>query len=48
MISEIVHLDESASEEKVLSELQRLNEDDSVSGILVQVPLPDQVSEQKF
>lgn len=47
MISEIVHLDESASEEKVLSELQRLNEDDSVSGILVQVPLPDQVSEQK-
>ena len=43
MISEIAHLDE----EDVLKELDRLNNDDSVSGILVQVPLPKQVSEQK-
>lgn len=48
MISEIVHLDESTSEEEVLNELKRLNEDDSVSGILVQVPLPKQISEQKI
>lgn len=48
MISEIVHLDASTSEEDVLKELKRLNEDDSVSGILVQVPLPEQVSEQKI
>ena len=47
MISEIIHLDESTSEEIVLSELNRLNNDDTVSGILVQVPLPKQVSEQK-
>lgn len=47
MISEIVHLVESTSEEEVLSELNRLNNDDTVSGILVQVPLPKQVSEQK-
>ena len=47
MISEIIHLDESTSEEEVLSELNRLNNDDTVSGILVQVPLPKQVSEQK-
>ena len=47
MISEIAHLDESTSEEDVLKELDRLNNDDSVSGILVQVPLPEQVSEQK-
>lgn len=47
MISEIVHLEETATEEEVLSELERLNNDDSVSGILVQVPLPSQVSEQK-
>ena len=46
MISEIIHLDESTSE-VVLSELNRLNNDDTVSGILVQVPLPKQVSEQK-
>ncbi|MDU6256201.1 MAG: bifunctional methylenetetrahydrofolate dehydrogenase/methenyltetrahydrofolate cyclohydrolase FolD [Staphylococcus epidermidis] len=47
MISEIIHLDESTSDEVVLSELNRLNNDDTVSGILVQVPLPKQVSEQK-
>ncbi|HGW5923212.1 TPA: bifunctional methylenetetrahydrofolate dehydrogenase/methenyltetrahydrofolate cyclohydrolase FolD [Staphylococcus aureus] len=46
MISEIVHLEETATEEEVLNELNRLNNDDSVSGILVQVPLPKQVSEQ--
>lgn len=48
MISEIVHLEEIATEEEVLNELNRLNNDDSVSGILVQVPLPKQVSEQKI
>lgn len=48
MISEIVHLSEDTSEEDVLKELDRLNNDDSVSGILVQVPLPKQVSEQKI
>ncbi|KXA39307.1 bifunctional methylenetetrahydrofolate dehydrogenase/methenyltetrahydrofolate cyclohydrolase FolD [Staphylococcus lugdunensis] len=48
MISEIVHLAEDTSEEDVLKELDRLNNDDSVSGILVQVPLPKQVSEQKI
>lgn len=48
LISEIVHLEETATEEEVLNELNRLNNDDSVSGILVQVPLPKQVSEQKI
>ncbi|EJX1712666.1 bifunctional methylenetetrahydrofolate dehydrogenase/methenyltetrahydrofolate cyclohydrolase FolD [Staphylococcus aureus] len=48
MISEIVYLEETATEEEVLDELNRLNNDDSVSGILVQVPLPKQVSEQKI
>ncbi|HDI6888341.1 TPA: bifunctional methylenetetrahydrofolate dehydrogenase/methenyltetrahydrofolate cyclohydrolase FolD [Staphylococcus aureus] len=48
MISEIVHLEETATEEEVLNELNRLNNDDSVSGILVQVPIPKQVSEQKI
>lgn len=47
MISEVIHLEESTSEADVLKELDRLNQDDSVSGILVQVPLPDHVDEQK-
>ncbi|UXR78935.1 MULTISPECIES: bifunctional methylenetetrahydrofolate dehydrogenase/methenyltetrahydrofolate cyclohydrolase FolD [unclassified Staphylococcus] len=47
MISEVIHLAEETSEEDVLKELDRLNNDESVSGILVQVPLPKQVNEQK-
>ncbi|UXR70171.1 MULTISPECIES: bifunctional methylenetetrahydrofolate dehydrogenase/methenyltetrahydrofolate cyclohydrolase FolD [unclassified Staphylococcus] len=47
MISEVIHLAEETSEEDVLKELERLNNDESVSGILVQVPLPKQVDEQK-
>ncbi|MFO3688122.1 bifunctional methylenetetrahydrofolate dehydrogenase/methenyltetrahydrofolate cyclohydrolase FolD [Staphylococcus felis] len=47
MISEVIHLDEDTPEKDVLKELERLNNDESVSGILVQVPLPDQVDEQK-
>ena len=31
MISEIVHLEETATEEEVLNELNRLNNDDSVN-----------------
>ncbi|WP_434121162.1 bifunctional methylenetetrahydrofolate dehydrogenase/methenyltetrahydrofolate cyclohydrolase FolD [Salinicoccus roseus] len=47
MTSDIVHLDEDTSEEEVLSTIDRLNNDDAVNGILVQVPLPKQVSEEK-
>ena len=47
MTSDIVHLDEDTSEEEVLSTIDRLNNDDAVNGILVQVPLPEQVSEEK-
>ncbi len=47
MISEFIHLNGDTSEADVLKELERLNQDDSVSGILVQVPLPKQVDEQK-
>ncbi len=47
MISEVIHLNENTSEADVLKELERLNQDGSVSGILVQVPLPKQVDEQK-
>lgn len=47
MTSGIVHLEEDATEAEVLSEVERLNNDDNVHGILVQVPLPDQVEEDK-
>ena len=39
------HLPASASEEQVLAQIRALNEDRSVHGILVQMPLPPQVRE---
>ncbi len=48
MYSENRTFGRNSDQEEVLNELNRLNNDDSVSGILVQVPLPKQVSEQKI
>lgn len=45
--SSIVRLDEDTSEEEVLAAVEKLNNDDKVNGILVQVPLPEQVDENK-
>lgn len=47
MESSIVRLDEDTSEEEVLAAVEKLNNDDKVNGILVQVPLPPQVDENK-
>lgn len=40
-------LPETASEEEVLSLIKKLNEDPSVHGILVQLPLPKHINEEK-
>jgi len=40
-------LSENISEEELLSLIDTLNEDDAVNGILVQLPLPKHISEQK-
>lgn len=45
MKSEEIKLSESASQDEVLAVVNRLNEDPSIHGILVQLPLPDQVDE---
>ncbi|MFC3900370.1 bifunctional methylenetetrahydrofolate dehydrogenase/methenyltetrahydrofolate cyclohydrolase FolD [Aliicoccus persicus] len=47
MTSDIVHLDGDTSEADLLAEIERLNNDEKVHGILVQVPLPKQISEDK-
>src|SRR5699024_1063206 len=41
------HLEEDATEEEVLKTVESLNQDKNVHGILVQVPLPKQVDENK-
>lgn len=40
IVSETIRLPEDTTQEKLLSEVRRLNEDDGVDGILVQLPLP--------
>ncbi len=46
-LSTLVRLDATVSEEILLSEIESLNNDATVDGILVQLPLPKHISEQK-
>lgn len=45
--SDTILFDDSVTEENLLAEIERLNNDSGVDGILVQLPLPDQIDEQK-
>ncbi len=40
---EIIRLDESISQEALLKEIQKLNDDESVDGFIIQLPLPDHI-----
>ena len=46
-LSTLVRLDKTVSEEVLLSEIKKLNDDKTVDGILVQLPLPKHIREQK-
>ena len=46
--SEIIKYPKKVSEKEILIKLDELNKDESVSGILVQLPLPDQISKAKI
>jgi methylenetetrahydrofolate dehydrogenase (NADP+)/methenyltetrahydrofolate cyclohydrolase len=45
--STLVELSESVSEMELLAEVQRLNDDPSIDGFIVQLPLPDHIDEQR-
>ena len=45
IISENIAMADTISQEELLAEIERLNKDDSVHGILVQLPLPDHIDE---
>lgn len=45
--SKLVRFDETISEQELLDKIAELNEDDSIDGILVQLPLPKHISEAK-
>jgi len=46
MKSDTIRLPAETSQDELLSLVQKLNEDDTVDGILVQLPLPKQIDEQ--
>ncbi|MGB4389039.1 MAG: bifunctional 5,10-methylenetetrahydrofolate dehydrogenase/5,10-methenyltetrahydrofolate cyclohydrolase, partial [Caldicoprobacterales bacterium] len=46
--SNIIRMSEKTSEQELLDTIQKLNEDRSVHGILVQLPLPEQINEDKI
>jgi methylenetetrahydrofolate dehydrogenase (NADP+) / methenyltetrahydrofolate cyclohydrolase len=43
--STLIRFDESASENEIIESIKKLNEDDDVHGILVQLPLPKHINE---
>jgi len=45
--SEVIRYPEAVEEKKVLDKINELNNDESVSGILVQLPLPKHIDKQK-
>ncbi len=45
--STLIKFDESISEQELLDKIEALNNDDTIDGILVQLPLPKQISEAK-
>lgn len=48
MLSDIIKLDAKTSEEKLVQVIESLNQDDTVDGILVQLPLPSHINEDKI
>lgn len=46
--SENIELDENISEEELLQEINKLNKNDRINGILVQLPLPSHINELKI
>ncbi len=46
--SEIIRYPKNVSEKDILEKIKELNENDEISGILVQLPLPSQISKKKI
>lgn len=46
--SSMIRYDDSVTEDEILEEVKRLNEDDTVDGYIVQLPLPKHISVEKI
>ena len=42
-----IHLNENESEEKIIEEVNKMNNNDNIHGILVQLPLPNHINEKR-
>lgn len=47
MLSEVLHLDDNISESELLLEIERLNNDSSVHGIIIQLPIPISINSMR-
>lgn len=47
IISEIWRYEDSVSEAKILAEIEKINQDDSIHGVIVQLPIPKHISVSK-
>lgn len=48
MLQEVLHFDETITQTKLIKQIEILNADDTVDGILVQLPLPAHLDEQQI
>ena len=46
--STLIRLDEDVEEEKLISQIVEVNENDLIDGLIVQLPLPDHIDEKKI
>ncbi|MFD2630790.1 bifunctional methylenetetrahydrofolate dehydrogenase/methenyltetrahydrofolate cyclohydrolase FolD [Oceanobacillus kapialis] len=47
ILSDVIEMNHDTTEANLLQQIEKLNEDPTVHGILVQLPLPEQIREQK-
>ena len=46
--STLIHLDENISEDNLISEINKLNDNEKIDGYIVQLPLPKHINEEKI
>src|ERR1035437_4548768 len=46
VVVELIHLQENISQEEIISEIKKLNQDKGIAGIIVQLPLPKSLNER--
>lgn len=48
ILSEVWRFEDTITEDEILAEIEKINTDDSIHGVIVQLPLPDHISIEKI